>query len=218
MHCKALSPLVWYPTPSGEATQLALKDAVEALERHSAKREQIELVLRARVIGDAALEVVTKALDEEVDTAGAAVAAAEDKDEAAKAKARAELAAAEAHVKRHEEQKAAVAACGSAGGKNDASMEVKAASGFKAGDTKYGHAGEYTCRYPPPHTHTHPHRLTVLTSACVLRCVPRDSREARARRIPCWIALFWTPPCRHLQSLEYFGWWRKRGQHAEAVP
>ena len=107
---------MWYPTTSGEATQLALKDAVEALARHSAKREQIEFVLRARVISDDALEVVTKALDEEVDMAGAAVDAAEGKGEAAIEKAQAGLAAAEAHVKRHEEQKQAIAAMRSAAG------------------------------------------------------------------------------------------------------
>ena len=101
---------MWHPTPSGETAQLALKDAVEALARHSAKREQIELVLRARVISDDALKVVTKALDEEVDTAQQAVDAAEGKGEAAIEKARAGLAAAEAHVKQHEKQKQANAA------------------------------------------------------------------------------------------------------------
>ena len=94
----------------GEATQLALKDDVEALARHLAKREQIKLVLRALVISDDALKVVTKALDEEVVTAGAAVAAAEDKDEAAKAKAQTGLAAAKEHVRLHTAQKTDIAA------------------------------------------------------------------------------------------------------------
>ena len=138
LHCTALSPLVWHPTPSGEATQLALTDAVEALRQHRAERKQIELILRARVIGDAALEVVTKALDEEVDTARAAV----DVAKAAETKARAELAAAEAHVKRHETQKTDIAAMLSAAGSKDASPEVKAAGGYKTGDTKQQHAGE----------------------------------------------------------------------------
>ena len=150
--CSALSPLhcivrhshlsCGTPPPPRACTALALKDAVEALERHSAKRKQIELILRARVIGDAALEVVTKALDEEVVTAAAAVDAAEGKGEAAETKARAELAAAEAHVKRHETQKTDIAAMLSAAGSKDASPEVKAAGGYKTGDTKQQHAGE----------------------------------------------------------------------------
>ena len=122
LHCTALSPLVGYPTPSGEATQLALKDAVEALARHSAKREQIELILSARVISDAALEVVTKALGEEVITAEAAVAdAAEGMDEAVKAKAQTELATAKEHVKLHEKQKTAIAAARAANGRDSES-------------------------------------------------------------------------------------------------
>ena len=54
--------------------------------------------------------MVTKALDEEVDTAGAAVDAAEGMDEAAQAKARAELAAAKEHVRLHTVQKTGIAA------------------------------------------------------------------------------------------------------------
>ena len=94
----------------GEATQLALTDAVEALRQHRAERTQIELILRARVIGDDALKVVTKALNEEVDTAGAAVAAAEGMDEAAQAKAQADLEAAKEHVRLHTVQKTDIAA------------------------------------------------------------------------------------------------------------
>ena len=123
LHCTALSPLVWYATPSGEAggeaTALALKDAVEALRQHRAEPEQIELVLRARVISDAALEVVTKALGEEVITAGAVDA--EGMDEEAKTKAQTELATAKEHVKLHEKQKTAIAAARAANGRDSES-------------------------------------------------------------------------------------------------
>jgi hypothetical protein len=104
------------PSPPRARTALALKDAVEALRQHRAEREQIELVLRARVISDAALEVVTKALGEEVITAAGAVDA-EGMGEAVKAKAQTELATAKEHVKLHEKQKTAIAAARAASGR-----------------------------------------------------------------------------------------------------